>query len=33
LKKAGVDVTAPEPFEKIMNSMERKLDEIELLLK
>jgi len=33
LKKAGVDVTAPEPFEKIMNSMERKLDEIERILK
>lgn len=32
LKKAGVDLTSPEPYEKTMDSMVRDLDEIEKIL-
>jgi oligoendopeptidase F len=33
LKKAGVDMTTPEPFDKTMQAMGRTMDEIELILK
>ena len=33
LKKAGVDMTTAEPFEKTMEAMERAMDEIEAILK
>ncbi len=32
LKKAGVDMTTPEPFEKTMKAMNRTMDEIEAIL-
>jgi len=32
LKKAGVDMTSPEPFEKTMSVMNRTMDEIEKIL-
>jgi oligoendopeptidase F len=32
LKRAGVDLTSPEPFEKTMDAMEQAMDEIERLL-
>lgn len=33
LKKAGVDMTTPEPFEKTIASMNKVMDEIEVILK
>jgi oligoendopeptidase F len=33
LKKAGVDMTSPEPFNKTMTAMNRTMDEIEEILK
>jgi oligoendopeptidase F len=33
LKKAGVDMTSPEPFSKTMTAMNRTMDEIEAILK
>jgi oligoendopeptidase F len=33
LKKAGVDMTSPEPFNKTMTAMNRTMDEIEAILK
>jgi oligoendopeptidase F len=33
LKKAGVDMTSPEPFNKTMVAMNRTMDEIEAILK
>ncbi len=33
LKKAGVDMTTPEPFRKTMAAMNRTMDEIESILK
>jgi oligoendopeptidase F len=32
LKKAGVDMTGPEPFNKTMIAMNRTMDEIEAIL-
>ncbi|MBN2313367.1 MAG: oligoendopeptidase F, partial [Sedimentisphaerales bacterium] len=32
LKKAGVDMTGPEPFDKTMVAMNRTMDEIEAIL-
>jgi oligoendopeptidase F len=33
LKKAGVDMTSAEPFDKTMAAMNRTMDEIEAILK
>jgi oligoendopeptidase F len=32
LKKAGVDMTSPEPFQKTLDSMVRAMDKIERIL-